>query len=165
MTRIDYSFSVILIPPKKPHLPVGQNSPALDYQTRLFLHPTKAVLLLDWHLLLTCLSATPTPAIAWLCGPPWSEGNTAKSMFLSKSYLISAALSRTILYINVNLKVLSKNGGVCVKKNLSNWWLYSPHVKEFKTVLDSGFHAADSGFLVLDSGFFVSQLEISKSCC
>ena len=41
------------------------------------------------QVLLTCLSATPTPAIAWLCGPPWSDGNTAKSMFLSKSYLIS----------------------------------------------------------------------------
>ena len=41
------------------------------------------------QVLLTCLSATPTPAIAWLCGPPWSDGNTAKSIFLSKSYLIS----------------------------------------------------------------------------
>ena len=117
MSRIDYSFSVILIPPKKPHLPVGQNSPALGYQTRLCLHPTKAMLLFDSHLLLTCLSATPTPAIAWLCGPPWRDGNTAKSMFLSKSYLISAALSRTILFVNVNLKVLSKNGSVCEKES------------------------------------------------
>lgn len=42
----------------------------------------------------TCLSATPTPAIAWLCGPPWRDGNTAKSMFLSKSYIISGTWSR-----------------------------------------------------------------------
>ncbi len=26
----------------------------------------------------TCLRATATPAIAWLWGPPWSDGNTAK---------------------------------------------------------------------------------------
>ena len=32
----------------------------------------------------------------------------------------------------------------------------SPHVRESKTVLDSGYHAVDSGFQVLDSGFFLS---------
>lgn len=26
----------------------------------------------------TCLRATATPAMAWLWGPPWSDGNTAK---------------------------------------------------------------------------------------
>ena len=30
----------------------------------------------------------------------------------------------------------------------------SPHARESKTVLDSGFHAVDSGFQVLDSRFF-----------
>ena len=31
-------------------------------------------------------------------------------------------------------------------------WI-SPHVRESKTVLDSGFHPVDFGFGVLDSGF------------
>ena len=34
----------------------------------------------------------------------------------------------------------------------------SPHVKESKAVLDSGFHAMDSGFQVLDSGLFVTEM-------
>ena len=33
------------------------------------------------------------------------------------------------------------------------WAHNSPHVRETKTVLDSGFHALDSGFHALDSGF------------
>ena len=32
-------------------------------------------------------------------------------------------------------------------------YMFSPHVRESRTVLDSGFHAVDSGFRVLDSGF------------
>ena len=32
-------------------------------------------------------------------------------------------------------------------------WHFSPHVRESRTVLDSGFHAVDSGSRVLDSGF------------
>ena len=39
----------------------------------------------------------------------------------------------------------------------------SPHVRESKTVLDSGFHAIDSGFQVLDPGFFVSGTWIPDS--
>ena len=38
----------------------------------------------------------------------------------------------------------------------------SPHVREFRTVLDSGFHAVDSGFRVLDSGFQHSGFRIPK---
>ena len=34
--------------------------------------------------------------------------------------------------------------------------LTKPHVRECKTVLDSGFHVVDSGFQVLNFGFFVS---------
>ena len=34
----------------------------------------------------------------------------------------------------------------------------SPHVMEFKTLLDSGFDVVDSGFWVLDSGLFVPGL-------
>ena len=59
-------------------------------------------LCLDWclsnELSHTCFNATPTPAIAWLCGPPWRDGNTAKSMFLSKSYIMSEWKSRTSPY-------------------------------------------------------------------
>ena len=32
-----------------------------------------------------------------------------------------------------------------------------PHVRESKTVLDSGFHAVDSGFQVLETGLFISE--------
>ena len=39
----------------------------------------------------------------------------------------------------------------------------SLHVRESKTVLDSGFHAVDSGFQVLDSRFFVSGTWIPDS--
>ena len=35
-------------------------------------------------------------------------------------------------------------------------FISSPHVRESRSVIDSGFHAVDSGFQVLDSGFFVS---------
>ena len=38
------------------------------------------------------------------------------------------------------------------------------HVRESKTVLDSGFRAVDFGFKVLDSGFFVSGIPDSLSC-
>ena len=38
----------------------------------------------------------------------------------------------------------------------------SPHVRESRTVLDSGFHAVDSGFRVLDSGFQHSGFRIPK---
>ena len=34
-----------------------------------------------------------------------------------------------------------------------------PHVRESKTVLDSGFHAVDSGFQVLESGIFKWNLD------
>ena len=34
----------------------------------------------------------------------------------------------------------------------------SPHVKESKTVLDSGLHVVDSGFEVPDSGVFVNGI-------
>ena len=34
-----------------------------------------------------------------------------------------------------------------------------PHVRESKTVLDSGFHAVDSGFQVLESGIFQWNLD------
>ena len=39
----------------------------------------------------------------------------------------------------------------------------SPHVKESRTVLDSGFHAVDSGFRVLDSGFRIPAQWIPDS--
>ena len=35
----------------------------------------------------------------------------------------------------------------------------SPHVRESKTVLDSGFHAKDSGFRALDSSLFQWDLD------
>ena len=38
----------------------------------------------------------------------------------------------------------------------------SPHVRESRTVLDSGFHAVDSGLRVLDSGFQHSGFRIPK---
>ena len=38
----------------------------------------------------------------------------------------------------------------------------SPHVRESRTVLDSGFHDVDSGFRVLDSGFRHSGFRIPK---
>ena len=38
----------------------------------------------------------------------------------------------------------------------------SPHVRDSRTVLDSGFHAVDSGFRVLDSGFQHSGFRIPK---
>ena len=40
--------------------------------------------------------------------------------------------------------------------------VFSPHVRESRTVLDSGFHAVDSGFRVLDSGFQHSGFRIPK---
>ena len=40
--------------------------------------------------------------------------------------------------------------------------LPSPHVRESRTVLDSGFNAVDSGSWVLDSGFQHSGLRIPK---
>ena len=40
--------------------------------------------------------------------------------------------------------------------------IFSPYVRESRTVLDSGFHAVDSGFRVLDSGFKHSGFRISK---
>ena len=40
--------------------------------------------------------------------------------------------------------------------------LVSPHVRESRTFLDSGFHAVDSGFRVLDSGFQYSGFRIPK---
>ena len=40
--------------------------------------------------------------------------------------------------------------------------LVSPHVRESRTVLDSGFHAVDSGLRVLDSGFQHSGFRIPK---
>ena len=41
---------------------------------------------------------------------------------------------------------------------------FPPHVRESKTVLDSGFRAVDFGFKVLDSRFFVSGIPDSLSC-
>ena len=38
----------------------------------------------------------------------------------------------------------------------------SPHVRESRTVLDSGFHAVDSGFRAPDSGFQHSGFRIPK---
>ena len=38
------------------------------------------------------------------------------------------------------------------------WARNSPHVRETKTVLDSGFHAVDSGFQSLDSRSFSVEL-------
>ena len=38
----------------------------------------------------------------------------------------------------------------------------SPHVRESRRVLDSGFHTVDSGFQVLDSGFQLSGFRIPK---
>ena len=38
----------------------------------------------------------------------------------------------------------------------------SPHVRESRRVLDSGFHTVDSGFRVLDSGFQLSGFRIPK---
>ena len=42
----------------------------------------------------------------------------------------------------------------------------SPHVRDSKTVLNSGFQAVDSRFQVMDSGFFpiVSGIPDSLSC-
>ena len=39
----------------------------------------------------------------------------------------------------------------------------SPHVRESRTFLDSGFHAVDSGFRVLDSGFRIPAQWIPDS--
>ena len=36
--------------------------------------------------------------------------------------------------------------------------ILSPHVRESKTLLDSGFHAVDSGFQLLDSRYFSVEL-------
>ena len=54
------------------------------------------------------------------------------------------------------------------------WSLWSPHVRESKALLDSGFHAVDSGFHLLDSrsssvelGFrirIVSEIPDSYTC-
>ena len=41
----------------------------------------------------------------------------------------------------------------------------SPHVREYKTVLDSGFHAVDSGFQLPDSRPFFSGTWIPDSNC
>ena len=38
------------------------------------------------------------------------------------------------------------------------WSLWSPHVRESKALLDSGFHAVDSGFHLLDSRSFSVEL-------
>ena len=38
----------------------------------------------------------------------------------------------------------------------------SSHLREFRTFLDSGFHAVDSGFRLLDSGFQYSGIRIPK---
>ena len=38
----------------------------------------------------------------------------------------------------------------------------SPHVRESRRVLDSGFHTVDSGFGALDSGFQLSGFRIPK---
>ena len=38
------------------------------------------------------------------------------------------------------------------------WSLWSPHVRESKELLDSGFHAVDSGFHLLDSRSFSVEL-------
>lgn len=65
----------------------------LANQSELLMQRAPQSQLIENQVLFTCLSATPTPAIAWLCGPPWSDGNTAKSIFLSKSYLISGRRS------------------------------------------------------------------------
>ena len=43
---------------------------------------------------------------------------------------------------------------IVITQNLCH--LTKPHVRECKTVLDSGFHVVDSGFQVLNFGFFVS---------
>ena len=42
---------------------------------------------------------------------------------------------------------------------------FSPHVREYKTVLDSGFHAVDSGFQLPDSRTFFSGTWIPDSNC
>ena len=41
--------------------------------------------------------------------------------------------------------------------------IMSPHARESRTFLDSGFHTVDSGFRVLDSGFQHSGFRIPKS--
>ena len=46
---------------------------------------------------------------------------------------------------------LSKAVGVSFYFGLNVY--LSPHVRESRTLLDSGFQAVDSGFRVLDSGF------------
>lgn len=50
-----------------------------------------------------------------------------------------------------------------VKVNAKFWKGKSSHVRESKTVMDSGFQAMDSGFHELDSRFFVSKTWISDS--
>ena len=52
---------------------------------------------------------------------------------------------------NVSLKVLEKFLNFLFKKRVD--YCPSPHVRKFKTVLDSGFHAVDSGFLSVELGF------------
>ena len=49
------------------------------------------------------------------------------------------------------------------KVNAKFWKGKSSHVRESKTVMDSGFKAMDSGFRELDSRFFVSKTWISDS--
>ena len=47
---------------------------------------------------------------------------------------------------------------------INHWFLtnQSPHVRESRRVLDSGFHTVDSGFRALDSGFQLSGFRIPK---
>ena len=48
---------------------------------------------------------------------------------------------------------------LCVEIMNSKRQVNRPHVREFKTVLDSGFHTVDSGFQALDSSICHMNLD------
>ena len=62
-----------------------------DQGNKAFHQYKQSAALFHWSLwaALTCLSATATPAMAWLWGPPCSEGKTEKLTLSSRSYMIS----------------------------------------------------------------------------
>ena len=59
---------------------------------------------------------------------------------------------------DLHINILTRT--IFPKKKLRN--RASPHARESRTVLDSGFHAVDSGFRVPDSGFQHSGFRIPK---
>ena len=71
-------------------------------------------------------------------------------------------LSCFLLLLPLCLRGLIANDGIKEKLIIQYQYSGSPHVRESRTSLDSGFHAMDSGFWVLDSGFQYSGFRIPK---